>query len=294
MPTELASQHDASPLDPLGGLALDVEGRRTPASRPPSALPQSLAAATMLHGAFLTLAFWIIAPSAVSDRESALESIGVDIVIERTATRSLPEPGGAPGREDDSLAATPAPDLATRETEQPAAAAALVAPEPTAPPAPEADQEAVPAETEAAPQVAERIAMPGIVTTTAAPLPSAPVDAAVDDSKPSPEANRTVPVAAPLPTTTAGGGRSSAYLSSVFETLRNRPPRPYAGQRRTVLVRFVIGRDGNVTTVEVRRTGGSPEVDEMAREFIRRTRFPAPPADVPAKDLDIGIELTFG
>ncbi|MFZ4807114.1 MAG: TonB family protein [Hyphomicrobiaceae bacterium] len=235
-----------------------------------------------------------MAPAAVSDRESALESIGVDIVIERIASRPLPEPGGAPGREDDSRATISSADLAARESEEPPAAAAEVAPETTAPPAPESDRPVAPDETEAAPQVAERIAMPGIVTTTAAPQPSAPVDPADDDRKTSPDTDRKALATAPLSPAAAGGGRASAYLSSVFETLRSRPPRPYAGPRRTVFVRFVIGRDGNVATIEVRRSSGSTEVDESARDFIRRTRFPAPPADVPAKDLDVGIELTFG
>ena len=208
MPTELASQDDTIPLDPLGGLALDVEGRRTPSSRPRSTLPEGVAAATVLHGAFLTLAFWVMAPAAVSDRESALESIGVDIVIERIASRPLPEPGGAPGREDDSRATTSSADLAARESEEPPAAAAEVAPETTAPPAPESDRPVAPDETEAAPQVAERIAMPGIVTTTAAPQPSVPVDPADDDRKTSPDTDRKALATAPLSPAAAGGAPS--------------------------------------------------------------------------------------
>lgn len=77
----------------------------------------------------------------------------------------------------------------------------------------------------------------------------------------------------------ASTGAMQAYAKSVVEALGRAAPRPNAlqGVRGTVKLAFSVAVDGELETVRVVRSSGTPRVDELAIRAIKAARFPPPP-----------------
>ena len=285
---------EAEATDALGALKLDVESRLPvrAATRASTAIGLALAAA--LHLAFAVLLVWSGWPDGFLDRDIEGEAIGVEIVsaqvLEPLDTDARARQGSA-WETTVSTAAQAADAARTSATETPALERAdreLATLDPDAPLANRTE------EGDAAPETAEakEAATAPPEKPVAAPSPSAlalEAERAGAESK-----DPTGAAAAALAVQTGGGRQAMEYTRRVVETLRRQPPRPYSGDRRTVVILFRIGRDGAVAAAEVRRTSGDIDVDRQGLALVRQTRFPAPGADVPEASLSFEIPVIFG
>lgn len=79
----------------------------------------------------------------------------------------------------------------------------------------------------------------------------------------------------------AGSGKTAvaAYGASVMKKIR-KTKKAKAPARGSVVVGFSIADNGGLASVEVLRSSGSPDLDQVALDHIRRAApFPAPPQD---------------
>ena len=66
-----------------------------------------------------------------------------------------------------------------------------------------------------------------------------------------------------------------------------------AGGLGTVRVKFVIAGDGELAAVEVAKSSGSPKLDDVALEAVRRTKFLVPPAGMTTAQLTYEVPYHF-
>lgn len=88
-------------------------------------------------------------------------------------------------------------------------------------------------------------------------------------------------------------GEASAYARAVVAALAKRRPKPSPGDRGTVRIIFTISPAGEVQIAQVRRSSGSPTLDEAALAAVRSTRFPVPPAGMNTAELTYEIPYIF-
>lgn len=102
-----------------------------------------------------------------------------------------------------------------------------------------------------------------------------------------------------LPTPASGAAAASvgdvqAYSVSVVETLAKSRPRAAAGMETgTVLVGFEITASGTPLNVRVRKSSGSPRIDNMVIEAIQTTNFPPPPAQATLAQRTYALPYVF-
>lgn len=97
----------------------------------------------------------------------------------------------------------------------------------------------------------------------------------------------------PVENAAAAAGVARDYARSVMAALSSNRPRPIARQRGTVLIAFVLTRDGKLGSSRVAKSSGIPTLDEAALSALRRTRFPVPPSGLSAHELDFQIPYLF-
>lgn len=84
---------------------------------------------------------------------------------------------------------------------------------------------------------------------------------------------------APRSSSGSSSASSASWRSRVLAHLNRYKRKPGSGQRGTVSVRFGIDGRGNVRSVSVTRSSGSPTLDRAALSTVRRASpVPAPPA----------------
>jgi protein TonB len=96
----------------------------------------------------------------------------------------------------------------------------------------------------------------------------------------------------------AGNAAVSNYPGKVASKLRRslRYPREARGGklRGEVLVSFVVGSNGSVSSVRVARSSGSPVLDQAAGDAVRRAApFPPIPADAGRSNWTFSVPLAF-
>lgn len=124
---------------------------------------------------------------------------------------------------------------------------------------------------------------------------------------PAPQADMASPpqTLASLPTT-AAPQRDSARIDALRQGyLRSLPPliRPHqryplaaqrAGREGTVIVRFVLERDGRLRETAILQSSGDALLDQAAATAIERVRrFPPFPAELPEESLPIELPVRF-
>jgi len=86
-----------------------------------------------------------------------------------------------------------------------------------------------------------------------------------------------------------GNAAASNYPGAVMRQI-TRLPKPRSSARGVAHVAFVIGAGGQVTSVRIARSSGSPALDQLAVRQIRRAApFPPPPAGA-RRQFTIGIK----
>lgn len=299
------SEDDAETSEDLGSLRLDVAGRRTQLAVASPGLWSSATVATGLHVGVIAALLMVEPFRGFGDRDIATASIAVEIVSASFLDAGLrPEAAKAGADTTESRAASAAP-------EAPAPAAIVPDPprneRPESPPAPDA------AEKTAAPEAAEQPTPIPLAdretsarateqpkterppTEPAATETASTPSQAADDATKGSEAPMTgdAPPAPALAVAPAAGGGTSAYGTSVLETLRRRPPRPAGGLRGRVLIAFSIDATGRVAAARVKSSSGSIDLDTAALDVVRATRFPVPPANVSPSELAYEVPYIF-
>ena len=86
---------------------------------------------------------------------------------------------------------------------------------------------------------------------------------------------------------------AALYEKQVTDILRKNLRYPANARRRgiegTVVVRFVIGRQGKAADIRVVRSSGAPVLDRNALEAIMTCSFPPPPGEL----MEMSVPITF-
>lgn len=86
----------------------------------------------------------------------------------------------------------------------------------------------------------------------------------------------------------------SAYRGKLFTHISARKLNPRSGQSGTVVVRFTVGRQGELISREVARSSGSKLLDDAAMASIDRAApFPAMPSDASDGPLVVSVPFKF-
>jgi periplasmic protein TonB len=120
------------------------------------------------------------------------------------------------------------------------------------------------------------------------PEPGAPISPAVAVAAP----------AAPVPAVPTPSPGEITWQDRVLAHLEDHKRYPRDAQTRrqegTASVRFVMDRRGDVLSVELRRSAGSPLLDAEAVALIRRAQpLPRPPDDVAGETLRLTVPIEF-
>lgn len=104
--------------------------------------------------------------------------------------------------------------------------------------------------------------------------------------------------AAATPSSSTASPVSTAYLAAIMTWLERHKEYPDEARSRheegTVLIAFVIDRDGQVLSFNIRRSSGSFVLDKAAEDLIHRADpLPPPPATYPGPRLQMVLPLTF-
>ena len=152
-----------------------------------------------------------------------------------------------------------------------------VAPQPPAPapkPVPVPQPVQKPRPRPAPPPAPRPVAVPDLP-----PIPTAPT-AAVEPAPPAPApmtAAPPAPAVAPAPPDPPGPPRIELPSSSANYLQNPQPPYPpmsrRLGEQGQVMLRVLIGADGNAQQVEIRRSSGFERLDNVAQETVRRWKF---------------------
>ena len=112
----------------------------------------------------------------------------------------------------------------------------------------------------------------------AAPSPPQPTVAA----PPSPVVDRTVP-------------RFTDLIAAQLERYKRYPATAQRrGEQGVALVRFTLGRGGNVSDARIERSSGHPDLDAEVLALVHRAEpLPQIPADIAANTLDIQVPVAF-
>ncbi len=90
----------------------------------------------------------------------------------------------------------------------------------------------------------------------------------------------------------AAQGTQSAYSKSVTTALARNKPKGYL-TRGGVYVQFELTMTGALRYVRVVQSSGDPLLDQTGVDAVKKTPFPAPPADVDPRDLRYTIHYVF-
>ena len=90
----------------------------------------------------------------------------------------------------------------------------------------------------------------------------------------------------------ASPGAVREYARYVAQALAKTKPKGTGGLG-TVRVKFVIAGDGELATVEVAKSSGSPQLDDVALGAVRRTKFLTPPAGMTTTQLTYEVPYHF-
>ncbi|MEQ1710425.1 MAG: TonB family protein [Hyphomicrobium sp.] len=90
----------------------------------------------------------------------------------------------------------------------------------------------------------------------------------------------------------AAQGKQSAYSKSVTTALARNKPKGYL-TRGGVYVQFELTMTGALRYVRVVQSSGDPLLDQTGVDAVKKTPFPAPPADVDPRDLRYTIHYVF-
>jgi len=152
-----------------------------------------------------------------------------------------------------------------------------VAPQPPAPapkPVPVPQPVQKPRPRPAPPPAPRPVAVPDLP-----PIPTAPT-AAVEPAPPAPApmtAAPPAPAVAPAPPAPPAPPRIELPSSSADYLQNPQPPYPpmsrRLGEQGQVMLRVLIGADGNAQQVEIRRSSGFERLDNVAQETVRRWKF---------------------
>ena len=150
-----------------------------------------------------------------------------------------------------------------------------VAPQPPAPaPVPVPQPVQKPRPRPALPPAPRPVAVPDLP-----PIPTAPT-AAVEPAPPAPApmtAAPPAPAVAPAPPAPPAPPRIELPSSSADYLQNPQPPYPpmsrRLGEQGQVMLRVLIGADGNAQQVEIRRSSGFDRLDNVAQETVRRWKF---------------------
>lgn len=258
------------------------------------------AAAMTAHAVLLTLAAMAIEPKPAEDQRVA----PIEMVFSAQPLATAAE--AASLLEDEQIAPTPQPSPQARAEPAPALPASLLAAGPIAEPVPDPSPPELsppePQKPEPAPGnpvVSTPARPPAAASTVRAPPPrptlravpapvrvvpvpsKSPISPAPAQPVPAPtraEAPAT-PAAAPAPAAVSGAWRSA--LASWLQS-RKRYPDEARRQRDEgqVTVRFIVGRDGQVTEALIVRGSGSDSLDRAALASLRDGRAPPFPVDM--------------
>lgn len=90
----------------------------------------------------------------------------------------------------------------------------------------------------------------------------------------------------------ASPGAVREYARYVSQALAKTKPKG-AGRSGTVKIRLELSSNGKLAAAEIAKSSGSRQLDDMALEAVRRTRFPAPPAGMSAGQLTYEVPYHF-
>jgi len=89
-----------------------------------------------------------------------------------------------------------------------------------------------------------------------------------------------------------------AYLTEVHRLLEKQKDYPWMARRQRqeglVVLRFTIGKDGDIAGQKIARSSGHEALDGAAHETLRKVgRFPPLPSSLGRSQLTIAVPLTF-
>jgi len=292
-------------------------------ARPAAVQPLAWQASALCHAAILAMLIaWRAPPPPIADPPA----IVVALIVEQASDANLS--GG--GRRDATTVAEPqlrpivpdhvlaapaqAPPAQLPPAPPPLADAAATEPAPPAPPpAALASKPPSPLHLRARIKQAPRPANDGDASLAAAEIPSmapspapsaqsttAPLGGAITGA-PSPAA-APGPVGATTPQSLASAAPElppgAGYLAAIKAWLDQHKEYPKEGRRRheegTVLIDFVIDRDGQVLSSNIRQSSGSSVLDAAAEEMVHRSNpLPPAPPTYHGSRLELVLPVTF-
>jgi protein TonB len=252
-----------------------------------------IGAAVLLHGVAFGLALSFV---RVPQPSPPLEPT-ITLVFEapKAPPAAAPEPVAPPEASPAPPPQTAAPPLAAPPPEQPPPPqAAVPAPEqpppepsPVEPPPPPVEQ-APPQAKPAEPPRPRAVQRPAVRTRPAAPARIAePPAAAATEAPPS---ARPAQTAAEAPISTDWQHSLAAWLAAhkTYPELARR-----RGIEGSVVLRFTAGRSGQVVSVSVVRSAGSPMLDSAAEALVRDATLPPFPAAMPQQTATVTVTLHY-
>ena len=87
-------------------------------------------------------------------------------------------------------------------------------------------------------------------------------------------------------------GKQSPYVKAVLAVVAKNKPQLYINKGE-VFIQFVLGRGGQIVALKVAQSSGDPLLDTIALNAIKGLKFPTPPADVTAGDLNYMIHYVM-
>jgi TonB family protein len=79
-------------------------------------------------------------------------------------------------------------------------------------------------------------------------------------------------------------GEASPFVRGVIRILKRAMPRAPRGTRGEVVLRFLVGENGQVAALRILRPSGRPELDRHVAESVMRTALVAPPPGTPERE----------
>lgn len=90
---------------------------------------------------------------------------------------------------------------------------------------------------------------------------------------------------------------SSGWRNALAAWLQSRKSYPDSARRRseegTVVVRFTVGRDGQVIAVTLVSSSGSPTLDEAAQAMLRGARLPPFTTDMTQEQTTVTVPIRY-